>query len=56
VAISAIALLKAFMELAEGKEIPDRHLMWLVTIHIVFVVSGVLLALVDWLAGKAEKH
>ncbi|ODT88645.1 TIGR00645 family protein [Phenylobacterium sp. SCN 70-31] len=56
VAISAIALLKAFMELAEGKEIPDRHLMWLVTIHIVFVVSGVLLALMDWLAGKAEKH
>ncbi|MDO9078119.1 MAG: TIGR00645 family protein [Brevundimonas sp.] len=56
VAISAIALLKSFMELAEGKDIPDRHLMWLVIIHLVFVVSGVLLALMDWLAGKAEKH
>lgn len=39
VAISAIALLKAFMQLAEGKEIADRHLAWLVGIHITFVVS-----------------
>lgn len=56
VAISAIALLKAFMELAEGKDIPDRHLAWLVGIHLVFVVSGVLLALMDWLASKTDKH
>ena len=56
VAISAIALLKAFMELAEGKDIPDRYLAWLVGIHLVFVVSGVLLALMDWLASKTDKH
>lgn len=56
VAISAIALLKAFMELAEGKDISDRHLAWLVGIHLVFVVSGVLLALMDWLASKTDKH
>ena len=56
VAISAIALLKAFMELAEGKDIEDRHLAWLVGIHLVFVVSGVLLALMDWLASKTHKH
>jgi TIGR00645 family protein len=56
VAISAIALLRAFMQLAEGKEIPDRHLAWLVGIHITFVVSGVLLALMDLLASKADKH
>jgi uncharacterized protein (TIGR00645 family) len=56
VAISAIALLKAFMELAEGKDIEDRHLTWLVVIHLVFVVSGVLLALMDWLASKTDKH
>ena len=55
-AISAIALLKAFMQLAEGKDIPDRHLAWLVGIHVTFVVSGVLLALMDWLAGLTEKH
>lgn len=56
VAISAIALLKAFMELSEGKELSDRSLMWLVVIHVTFVVSGVLLALMDWLAAKTDKH
>lgn len=56
VAISAIALLKAFMELSEGKVLSDRSLMWLVVIHVTFVVSGVLLALMDWLAGKTDKH
>ena len=56
VAISAIALLRAFMKLAEGHELSDRTLMWLVVIHVTFVVSGVLLALMDWLAGRADKH
>lgn len=55
-AISAIALLKAFMQLAEGEEIADRELAWLVGIHLTFVASGVFLALMDWLAGKAAKH
>ncbi|HEY3694856.1 TIGR00645 family protein [Phenylobacterium sp.] len=56
VAISAIALLRAFMRLAEGEAIADRTLTWLVTIHVTFVVSGVLLAVMDWLAGKADRH
>jgi uncharacterized protein (TIGR00645 family) len=56
VAISAIALLRAFMRLAEGEAIADRTLMWLVVIHVTFVVSGVLLAVMDWLAGKASQH
>lgn len=55
-AISAIALLKAFMKLAEGDAVDDRHLAWLVGIHITFVVSGVLLALMDWLSSKTDKH
>jgi uncharacterized protein (TIGR00645 family) len=55
-AISAIALLKAFMKLAEGEGVDDRHLAWLVGIHLTFVVSGVLLALMDWLASKTDKH
>lgn len=55
VAISAIALLKAFMEMAEGRDISDRQLAWLVGIHLVFVVSGVLLALMDWLVSKTQK-
>ncbi len=56
VAISAIALLRSFMQLAEGAAIPDRTLIWLVAIHITFVVSGVMLALMDWLASKTDKH
>ena len=48
VAISAIQLLKQFM--AIGK-VPDRDLFWLVVIHVVFVVSSVLLALSDRIAG-----
>ena len=56
VAISAIALLKAFMKMAEGADISDRTLLWLVVIHVTFVISGVLLALMDWLAGLTDKH
>jgi uncharacterized protein (TIGR00645 family) len=56
VAISAIALLKAFMELAEGKPLDERGLLWLVVIHLTFVASGVLLALMDWIASKTDKH
>jgi len=56
VAISAIALLKAFMRLAEGEAVDDRHLAWLVGIHLTFVVSGVLLALMDLLVSRTDKH
>lgn len=49
VAISAIQVLKAFMNL---KSISDRDLMWYVVIHMVFVVSGLLMALSDrWSEG-----
>jgi uncharacterized protein (TIGR00645 family) len=44
VAISAIQLLKQFMEL-ESKS--DRELFWYVIIHLTFVASSVLLALSD---------
>jgi uncharacterized protein (TIGR00645 family) len=52
VAISAIQVLKAFMNL---KTISDRDLMWYVVIHLVFVGSGVLMALTDRFAGDAAK-
>jgi uncharacterized protein (TIGR00645 family) len=48
VAISAIQLLKQFMSIGKYS---DRDLMWLVVIHVVFVVSSVLLALSDRIAG-----
>ena len=56
VAISAIALLKAFMRLSEGDSASDRTLGWLVGIHLTFVVSGLLLAVMDWLNGKSDRH
>ncbi len=59
VAISGIHLLKRFMEIGEvDAETPfnEAQLYWLVVIHLTFVVSGVLLALMDWLSGKTEKH
>ena len=59
VAISAISLLKSFMELAEPGEAaghaPDNmRLGWMVGIHMTFIISGVLLALMDYLAARSE--
>lgn len=51
VAISAIHLLKAFMNVAATS---DREMMWLLAIHITFVGSGVLLALTDKLTGSSH--
>lgn len=51
VAISAIKLLTAFMNVGKYS---DRDLSWMTGVHIVFVVSGVLMALTDRLSG--EKH
>lgn len=58
VAISGIHLLKSFMEIGDPNIVArtDNELMWLVIIHLTFVVSGVLLALMDWLAAKTDKH
>jgi uncharacterized protein (TIGR00645 family) len=53
VAISAIQLLKAFMNVAN---ISDRELTWLVIIHVVFVGSGIVLALTDKISGEAKAH
>jgi len=50
VAISAIHLLRAFMEI---DAIDDRSVRWMVIIHLTFVVSGVLLALMDWITERA---
>jgi uncharacterized protein (TIGR00645 family) len=58
VAISAIHLLKRFMEIGQQKgeaAFGTSELTWLVVIHLVFVVSGVLMALMDWLAASARK-
>ncbi len=51
VAISGIHLLKVFMNV---NQTPDRDVQWMVTIHLVFVVSGVLLALMDRIAVSSK--
>lgn len=59
VAISAIHLLKRFMEIGESAadaKFGDNELFWLVIIHLTFVFSGVLMALMDWLSARSAKH
>jgi uncharacterized protein (TIGR00645 family) len=52
VAISAIQLLAAFLEIDEFDGERQAILGWLIGLHLTFVVSGVLLALMDRIAGK----
>ncbi len=57
VAISAIDLLKWFMSVEDMTDAQmDRRLYWLVIIHLTFVASGVLMALMDYLVAKSDKH
>ena len=51
VAISGIHLLKVFMDV---EKLDETQIYWMVVIHLVFVVSGVLLALMDYIAVKAK--
>lgn len=58
VAISAIDLLKWFMSI-EGDEDPavmDQKFFWLVVVHLTFVASGLLMALMDFLVSKSSRH
>lgn len=52
VAISGIDLLKKFMNIEQADK---TNMMWLVITHMAFVVSGVLLALMDYLTERAKK-
>lgn len=51
VAISGIHLLKVFMNV---NNLSDREIKWMVIIHVVFVISGVLLALMDHIAVSSK--
>ncbi len=51
VAISGIHLLKVFMDI---EKVSEREIQWMIILHLVFVVSGVLLALMDWIASSAK--
>jgi uncharacterized protein (TIGR00645 family) len=53
IAISVIHLLKSFMSI----ETADKHdLVWLMILHGVFLISGIVLALMDWLGEKGSEN
>jgi uncharacterized protein (TIGR00645 family) len=53
VAISAISLLRAFMALTQaGAVLDERKMGWMIGLHMTFIVSGVLFALMDWIGSK----
>lgn len=57
VAISAVDLLKSFMDISLTMNDADTNsLKWKVIIHMAFVVSGVLFAIMDKVAGDTKKH
>jgi uncharacterized protein (TIGR00645 family) len=51
VAITAVQLLKAYMEIGS---VPNDKLLWLVVIHLTFVTSALLLAVMDRLTALGE--
>ena len=53
VAISGINLLEIFMDI---ESVPDREIQWMIIVHLVFIISGVLLAVMDFIASKTSKH
>ena len=56
VAISAIELLKTFMHLTTpGAHIDDRQIGWMLALQGTFIISGVLFALMDRLAGGKHR-
>lgn len=58
VAISGINLLKNFMSLDAAVMSPGREqqLYWMVVIHMVFIASGVMLAVMDKIVSGTPKH
>ncbi len=56
VAISAIELLKTFVEMKEFGEGSESIVMWKVIIHMTFVFSGVMFALMDRIAAGTQPH
>ncbi|TAL04105.1 MAG: TIGR00645 family protein [Rhodospirillaceae bacterium] len=54
VAISGISLLRAFMSLTQPEaQVEPNKLIWLVVLHVTFLLTGVMFALMDWLASRA---
>ncbi len=58
VAISAISLLRSFLKIVETADgsFNWQPIMWQVIIHLTFVVSGVVMALSDFLQSRTDQH
>lgn len=57
VAISAIDLLKTFMNIpSQMSEADVTGIQWKVTVHMTFVISGLLFAYMDKIAGDTKRH
>jgi uncharacterized protein (TIGR00645 family) len=55
VAISGISLLRSFLKIGDGP-LDEAALRWRVIIHLTFVTSGVLLALMDLVSSRSLRH
>lgn len=55
VAISGIHLLKKFMEFGKTGTVDTEAVYWMVVLHMVFVISGLAMAAMDWIVGKTAK-
>jgi len=55
VAISAISLLRAFMTITQSGTVDEVRIFWLVVLHVTFVGSGLLFAMMDWVASLEKK-
>ena len=57
IAISAIGLLRAFMTITQMDAPVDRErIIFLIGLHVTFVASGVLFAIMDWISGRGEER
>jgi uncharacterized protein (TIGR00645 family) len=57
VAISGIELLRVFLPLGDtGSKMDSQRVGWMVAIHLTFVISGLLLATMDWITAKTKEH
>lgn len=56
VALTGIELLKSFMAVRTGQPVAGDALMWLVAIHVTFLLTAVLSALTDWLSCRAKNY
>lgn len=55
IAISAIALLRVFMEIAEGAAAERDRLIWMIAVHLTLMISATLLSVIEYINFKRER-